>query len=117
MPRPEDWTPEQRALLIKLWPDPNITGKEIARRLGVSKNAAAGKAFRMGLTKSKTPKASRAKVPKTPKPQGCAWPLTGPDSPQGVHYCGSKNVQGQKFCDHHCRVVFVYYPNKKEDAE
>lgn len=119
MPREEDWTPEQRALLIDLWPNPKITGKEIAHRLGMTKNQVAGKAWRMGLSKGTNRKAQppRQPAPAAPKHQGCAWPLTGPDHPQGVHYCGDKLAGGQKFCEHHCRVVFVYYPNKKEDFE
>jgi GcrA cell cycle regulator len=44
-----DWTPESIALLERLWAEGH-TCTEIARRMGISKGAVAGKVFRLGLT-------------------------------------------------------------------
>ena len=43
------WTPELVADLARLWGETDLSTAEIARRLGVSKNAAVGKAHRIGL--------------------------------------------------------------------
>lgn len=47
----EFWTEEQIAALIRLWPDPKLTARDIGRKIGRGRNAVIGKAFRMHLVK------------------------------------------------------------------
>lgn len=51
----DDWTVEKIALLRALWPDLSLGTIEIGRRVGVSKNAAVGKAHRLGLAARPSP--------------------------------------------------------------
>ena len=64
------WTEERLAQLRKLWDD-GLSISQIGDALGVSRNAIAGKAHRMGLPKRPSPiskTATEAKKPAKPKP-------------------------------------------------
>lgn len=64
------WTDERIALLTDLW-TAGKTGSECAEALGISRNAALGKAYRLGLPARvrATPKPmSRPRAPRPPKP-------------------------------------------------
>ena len=57
------WTEERLAELRKLW-DQGLSISQIGDALGVSRNAIAGKAHRMGLPKRPSPISKSASEPK-----------------------------------------------------
>ena len=68
------WTEERLAQLRKLW-DEGLSISQIGDALGVSRNAIAGKAHRMGLPKRPSPISKTAKEKKKPaKPKPAAEP-------------------------------------------
>jgi GcrA cell cycle regulator len=106
-----EWTPERTAALITLWNE-GVCASQIGRRLGVTKNAVIGKAFRLQLAK-------RRPTPADPSDddQGiirlerlgagmCSWPLGGADSDR-VHFCGAAAVPGKPYCEAHCRSAYL----------
>lgn len=110
----QDWTPERTGALIAFWND-GLTAREIGDRLGVSKNAVIGKAFRLELAKRRTP------APPTPedptvihlaglKPGMCRWPLGETDG-AGFHFCGEVAAHGKPYCPAHCTLA--YRPSEK----
>ena len=68
------WTEERLVQLRKLW-DEGLSISQIGDALGVSRNAIAGKAHRMGLPKRPSPISKTAKETKKPaKPKPAAEP-------------------------------------------
>jgi GcrA cell cycle regulator len=63
-----DWTDEEEAVLRSLWGEGHSTN-EIARRMGVSKNAIAGKAHRLDLEARPSPIRRGAKPSAPPRPR------------------------------------------------
>lgn len=113
----QQWTPERTGALIALW-NSEIPASEIGRRLGVTKNAVIGKAFRLQLAKR------RETVPSpveggTASETGqnnvislsslqtgmCRWPL-GENDGNGYHFCGAAAVEGKPYCPTHCELAY-----------
>lgn len=57
------WSAEAVEALKALWADPDLSAADVARRLGVTRNAVLGKIHRLGLSK---PRASRSSARWTP---------------------------------------------------
>lgn len=109
----QQWTPERTAALIALWND-EIPASEIGRRLGITKNAVIGKAFRLELAKR------RPSVPSSGAPAPadnnvirlaglqtgmCRWPV-GESDGAGYHFCGAAAADGKPYCPEHCRLAY-----------
>ena len=119
------WTDERLDELRKLWAE-GLSITQIGEALGVSRNAIAGKAHRMGLpkrpspiSKSKTEKlAPAAAVEDQELPlrlelrelvwsrSKCCWP-TGDPKKNGFKFCGSVVVPGKPYCLTHCREAYT----------
>lgn len=109
----QQWTPERTAALIALWND-EVPASEIGRRLGVTKNAVIGKAFRLELAKRR---------PTAPSTTGalseqdnvirlaglrtgmCRWPV-GESAGAGYHFCGETAADGKPYCPAHCNLAY-----------
>lgn len=118
------WTEEATNLLITLWQSGNSAGK-CAVALGITKNAAIGRAHRIGLNRKRDPDAPRPirvrkeRVKSMPKPPralpepedctdgvpmellqsfACRWPLTA-DSP--FLFCGRVKHEHSAYCMQH----------------
>jgi len=115
----QEWTSERTAALIALWNE-GISASEIGRRLGITKNAAIGKAFRLQLEKR------RPTVAAEPEPEThsvirldrlgagmCSWPLAGAE---GVHFCGAATSPGKPYCPSHCKLAYVPVNRRKTAA-
>ena len=122
------WTEERLAQLRKLW-DEGLSISLIGDALGVSRNAIAGKAHRMGLPKRPSPiskTAKETKKPAKPKPaaepenlplrlelrklkwsrsKGC-WP-SGDPKLSGFTFCGDAVVPGKPYCLKHCEEAYT----------
>ena len=122
------WTEERLAQLRKLW-DEGLSISQIGEALGVSRNAIAGKAHRMGLPKRPSPiskTAKETKKPAKPKPTAaieniplrlelrklkwsrnkCCWP-SGDPKLSGFTFCGDAVVPGKPYCLKHCEEAYT----------
>jgi len=134
-----DWNADALATLKDLLAA-GRTSREIAERLGVTRNAVIGKSRRIGLNwaarKAKPSKpplrrprkrkplpfmARRAK----PKPSGpvhfrnledhhCRWI---PGEPSSQLYCGAERVQGSSYCGTHTRAAYASPPSKQRQSD
>ena len=119
------WTDERLEELKKLWAQ-GLSISQIGEALGVSRNAIAGKAHRMGLPKRPSPiskpKAEKPKVEPVVQEQDlplrlelrqlvwsrskCCWP-TGDPKKNGFVFCGDTVVPGKPYCLPHCKEAYT----------
>ena len=119
------WTDERLEELKKLWAQ-GLSISQIGEALGVSRNAIAGKAHRMGLPKRPSPiskpKAEKPKVESVVEEQDlplrlelrqlvwsrskCCWP-TGDPKKNGFVFCGDTVVPGKPYCLPHCKEAYT----------
>ncbi len=119
------WTDERLEKLKKLWAQ-GLSISQIGEALGVSRNAIAGKAHRMGLPKRPSPiskpKAEKRKVEPVVEEQDlplrlelrqlvwsrskCCWP-TGDPKKNGFVFCGDTVVPGKPYCLPHCKEAYT----------
>ncbi|MGC6516734.1 MAG: GcrA family cell cycle regulator [Candidatus Puniceispirillaceae bacterium] len=118
------WNEERLEKLRELW-DKGLSISSIGEELGVTRNAIAGKAHRLGLKKRQSPIA----VKKTPKKEvvpeeptvlplrlalrklnwsrsKCAWP-TGDPKHTDFTFCGAPIQAGKPYCSAHCHEAFT----------
>ncbi len=113
----QQWTPERTGALIALWND-EIPASEIGRRLGATKNAVIGKAFRLNLARrrsSVSPAAGDGADHKSAQNNVinlaglqtgmCRWPV-GETHGAGYHFCGAAAVGGKPYCQTHCDLAY-----------
>ena len=103
------WTAEVTERLRTLW-DEDLPASEIGRRLGLSKNAVLGKAWRLALPPRRLPN------PPTPAPEiaelvpsgpgHCHWPLGEPGTAD-FRFCNEPAAAGRPYCEAHCRCAYV----------
>lgn len=119
------WTDERLEELKKLWAQ-GLSISQIGEALGVSRNAIAGKAHRMGLPKRPSPiskpKAEKPKAEPVVEEQDlplrlelrqlvwsrskCCWP-TGDPKKNGFKFCGDTVVPGKPYCLPHCKEAYT----------
>ena len=119
------WTDERLDELKKLWAE-GWSISQIGEALGVSRNAIAGKAHRMGLPKRPSPisksKTEKAKPVSDKEEQylplrlelrqlewsrsKCCWP-TGDPKKNGFVFCGDAVVPGKPYCLPHCQEAYT----------
>lgn len=105
-----EWTPERTAALITLWTH-GVSASKIGARLGVTKNAVIGKAFRLQLPKRRpsasdpSDEQSVIRLERLGKDM-CSWPLGGSEN-GGFHFCGAAALPGKPYCQAHCREAYL----------
>ena len=132
MTKSSTWDEKKLDLLKSLW-DQGLPITKIGDKLGVSRNAIAGKAHRLGLPKRNSPISSNVdestknpvKIVKTDKREiplklslrdvewsriKCCWP-NGDPKLKGFNFCGAEIVPGRPYCDKHC---YQAYTNARE---
>ena len=126
------WDKEKLDQLKKLWVE-GLPITKIGNELGVSRNAIAGKAHRLGLPKRNSP-ISKLGEPRTNQIKGtskednkvlplklllrdvewsrnaCCWPNGDPKLP-GFKFCGVSIIPGRPYCEEHSMLA---YTNTKE---
>ena len=120
------WTEERLKKLIDLW-NKKLSISKIGEELGVSRNAIAGKAHRLGLEKRQSPikPSLKSKSIKNewdenkrgPKPlrlilrnldwsrNKCLWSFEDPKS-TNFHFCGDEVYAGKPYCLKHCGLAY-----------
>ena len=114
------WDPERIALLAKLWSEERPT-PAIAARLGTTKNAIVGKAYRLGLPR-RAPSNRPGSAPRpgsaaqeTPKDRPihpvlglrhglCRWPIGDTLAPD-FRFCLDATSERAVYCPDHARIA------------
>ena len=103
------WNEDNTGRLRELWNE-GLPAAEIGRRLGTTKNAVIGKAWRLDLrprrvTDSPNPVPSLAEIMPLATDQ-CHWPLGRPGTPS-FRFCNQPVLTGKSYCAAHCRIAYV----------
>lgn len=99
------WTAKRIAEMTRLW-NQGLPTSEIARRVGVSKNAVIGKIHRLGLPRRDSPiRREAAKVVEIKGPT-CKWPIGDP-SHEDFRYCGKAALPGKPYCAEHDSRAYI----------
>ena len=121
------WDEEKLNKLKKLW-DEGLPITKIGIEIGVSRNAIAGKAHRLGLpkrnspiSKSGDPRKNQEISPKNTTQQlplkimlrevewsrnRCCWPIGDPKLP-GFSFCGTSIIPGRPYCEEHSNLAYT----------
>ena len=121
------WDEEKLNKLKKLW-DEGLPITKIGIEIGVSRNAIAGKAHRLGLpkrnspiSKSGDPRKNQETSPKNTLQQlplkimlrevewsrnRCCWPIGDPKLP-GFSFCGTSIIPGRPYCEEHSNLAYT----------
>ncbi len=121
------WTEERLATLRILWNE-GLSISQIGQRLGVTRNAVAGKAHRLGLPKRQSPISvsgtpSRNKAKKNEEDGSdlplrlalrkiswsrskCVWPSGDPKT-TNFSFCGEPIEPGKPYCYDHCVLAYT----------
>ena len=121
------WDEEKLNKLKALW-DEGLPITKIGNELGVSRNAIAGKAHRMGLPKRNSPISKSGDPRKNQKKSvqentkelplkiilrdvewsrsRCCWPIGDPKLP-GFSFCGTSIIPGRPYCDEHSNLAYT----------
>ena len=121
------WDEEKLGKLRALW-DKGLPITKIGNELGVSRNAIAGKAHRMGLPKRNSPISNSGDPRKSQKKiveennkelplkillrdvewsrNRCCWPIGDPKLP-GFSFCGISIIPGRPYCEEHSNLAYT----------
>jgi len=121
------WDKKNLERLKNLW-DEGLPITKIGLELGVSRNAIAGKAHRLGLPKRNSP-ISKSGEPRKNKIASnfetrkelplkillrevewsrnrCCWPIGDPKLP-GFSFCGTSIMPGRPYCEEHSNLAYT----------
>ena len=121
------WDEKKLEKLKKLW-DVGLPITKIGIELGVSRNAIAGKAHRLGLPKRNSP-ISKSGEPRKNQDSSdlqtikelplkillrevewsrnrCCWPIGDPKLP-GFAFCGTSILPGRPYCEKHSHLAYT----------
>ncbi len=121
------WDEQKLNKLKKLW-DEGLPITKIGIEIGVSRNAIAGKAHRLGLPKRNSPISKSGDPRKNQKTfskntaqqlplkimlrevewsrNRCCWPIGDPKLP-GFSFCGTPIIPGRPYCEEHSNLAYT----------
>ena len=121
------WDEEKLIKLKKLW-DEGLPITKIGIEIGVSRNAIAGKAHRLGLPKRNSPISKSGDPRKNQEISSkntskqlplkimlrevewsrnrCCWPIGDPKLP-GFSFCGTSIIPGRPYCEEHSNLAYT----------
>ena len=127
------WTDERLEKLRVLWAE-GLSISQIGQEMGVTRNAIAGKAHRLGLPKRQSPISKSAAKPAAIEDapieptrelplrlalrniqwsrSKCMWP-TGDPKTVKFSFCGEAIQPGKPYCNDHCILA---YTNNRENS-
>src|SRR6185437_12770484 len=104
--RADLWAEEAVTMLIRLREEGKSYG-QIARAMGISKNAAVGKAQRLGMGEPNARHPQPVSLDLFPPPQHCVFPHGNPGEP-GFNFCGAQVIgPGEPYCPTHDSLCHV----------
>ena len=103
------WNEDNTARLRELW-DEGHPAAEIGRRLGITKNAVIGKAWRLELpprrvSEGPSPVPSLAEIMPAATDR-CQWPFGKPGT-ANFRFCRQPVLTGKPYRAAHCRIAYV----------
>ena len=121
------WDEQKLNKLRKLW-DEGLPITKIGIEIGVSRNAIAGKAHRLGLPKRNSPISKSGDPRKNQEISSkditkqlplkimlrdvewsrnrCCWPIGDPKLP-GFSFCGTSIIPGRPYCEEHSNLAYT----------
>ena len=121
------WDEQKLNKLRKLW-DEGLPITKIGIEIGVSRNAIAGKAHRLGLPKRNSPISKSGDPRKNQETSSkditkqlplkillrdvewsrnrCCWPIGDPKLP-GFSFCGTSIIPGRPYCEEHSNLAYT----------
>ena len=121
------WDEQKLNKLKQLW-DEGLPITKIGIEIGVSRNAIAGKAHRLGLPKRNSPisksgeprknreTSSKNNIQQLPlkimlrevewSRNRCCWPIGDPKLP-GFSFCGTSIIPGRPYCEEHSNLAYT----------
>ena len=103
------WTEAAERELRHAFTQEGLSFAAIAAKLGTTRNAVAGKVWRLGLIgqgrNPPTRAAGRRAGPAEPAPS-CFWPIGDPKSPD-FHFCGAAVEPGATYCLAHSAQAYL----------
>ncbi len=121
------WDEDKLNKLRKLWDD-GLPITKIGNEIGVSRNAIAGKAHRMGLPKRNSPISKSGDPRKNQETNNsdrsrelplkimlrdvewsrnrCCWPIGDPKLP-GFSFCGTSIIPGRPYCEENSNLAYT----------
>ena len=121
------WDEDKLNKLRKLWDD-GLPITKIGNEIGVSRNAIAGKAHRMGLPKRNSPISKSGDPRKNQQSNNsenskvlplkimlrdvewsrnrCCWPIGDPKL-HGFAFCGTSIIPGRPYCEEHSNLAYT----------
>ena len=121
------WDEQKLNKLKKLW-DEGLPITKIGIEIGVSRNAIAGKAHRLGLPKRNSPISKSGEPRKNRETSSkntiqqlplkimlrevewsrnrCCWPIGDPKLP-GFSFCGTSIIPGRPYCEEHSNLAYT----------
>ncbi len=121
------WDEDKLNKLRKLWDD-GLPITKIGNEIGVSRNAIAGKAHRMGLPKRNSPISKSGDPRKNQESYNsdnsrvlplkimlrdvewsrnrCCWPIGDPKL-SGFSFCGTSIIPGRPYCEEHSNLAYT----------
>jgi GcrA cell cycle regulator len=112
--RPDQTTwPAERDAELEALREAGLSWGEVARRLGITKNAAIGRAWRRGLCTPVPLPAAAVAIVQLPAKGECAWPISaGPRSP-ATGFCREPVAPGRPYCAEHWARSWVAAPKQR----
>jgi len=111
------WPAYASDLLRHYWNVEGLSAGKCAAKLGISRNAAIGRAHRMGLDKRASPIIRRGRVLRMPMPRrGCEYGLGDPKEP-AFEFCGKPRQRGSSYCAAHHKLCYRRLPAKKDSPQ
>ena len=121
------WDEQKLNKLKQLW-DEGLPITKIGIEIGVSRNAIAGKAHRLGLPKRNSPISKSGEPRKNRETSSkntiqqlplkimlrevewsrnrCCWPIGDPKLP-GFSFCGTSIIPGRPYCEEHSNLAYT----------
>lgn len=103
-PTTRSYSVEDEELLARLYRQ-GASYRQIASRLGVTKNVVAGRISRLALTRRVTLRPAPAPDDLRPR-DGCRWPHGDPREP-GFRFCDRSSQPGRPYCAEHMAVAYT----------
>lgn len=107
------WSDTDIVFLRAAWRD-GVSAREIAERLGMTRNAVVGKANRLKLGQHQN--ANPRRRPKVERwtrylpTYGCQWPNNGAERKPPTAWCGAERKPGTPYCHEH--AARAYQPRR-----